>query len=189
MFSSISLPEVSLNDVSNIAKTLSLIVAVIFGMYGFIQTKKKFRVDYTMNLMRFKFEQPDIFRAYNYISSLIIQGKDYDPKDVPDPNMPEMVEKLLSYFELISIGYLNGNADRRVIELQIKSGLRDTYLCCQKYIKERAILLNRKKLYDNLHQVSDIFQRQDQDVFLVSEKKKNPSCGDGQLDDQEMIQK
>ncbi|MEM7621430.1 MAG: hypothetical protein AAF228_13470, partial [Pseudomonadota bacterium] len=139
---------------ANVATALSLIAAIIFGVIGYIQNNKRFRSEYTLGLMQFKFEQDDIFRAYDYMSNLIAEEKDYNRSEVNDKKLAEAVEKLLSYFELISIAYLRHDADRQIIEKQIKSGMRDTYIRCKPYIIERRKELKRPKLYDNLRIVA-----------------------------------
>jgi hypothetical protein len=140
-------------DVSTI---LSLVVVLVLGVIGFFQTRKKSRIQYTLGLMQFKFEQDDIFRAYDYVSELIVEGKPYVRSD-DDVQLGQDVEKLLSYFELIAIAYLRKDADRKIIEEQIKSGMCKTYEICEEYIIDRRKALGRPKLYDNLKRFKDLF--------------------------------
>ena len=114
-----------------------------------------------------KFENEHIFRAYHIISGFIQNKKQYHPSKLECYDekerkiMEEDVERLLSYFELIAIAYNKDDLDKDTIRLQIRSGIRDTFIFCEEYIVDRRERLKRPGLYVELEGLSSTFRRED----------------------------
>lgn len=147
-------------DLSPVA---SLLIAIGVGVYMARRARRAEKIQYTIDLLQFKFANVKIFAAYHYVSKLMLEGKLFMPEtlfDDPvelDKQILE-VDRLLSYFELISIAYLSGDVDRKTIEMQIKTGLYKTYDTCEPYIRDMQQRLNKPKLYENLKTVADQFR-------------------------------
>ena len=73
-----------------------------------------------------KFSNNEIFQAYKIISQYIIDSTYITEADL-DEKDHESIERLLAYFEFICVGYRNGDINKKIVEMQIKSGIRDTY--------------------------------------------------------------
>ena len=148
--------------ISNISTTLSLITAVVIGLVTVVRARRNERIQYTITLLQLKFSNLGIFRAHEYVNNLIANCDDsFLPENVRDSERDDLVrdiDRLLSYFELISIAYLRGDIDREVIRQQIKSGMYKSYDICFEYIKRRRETTQRPMLYDNLRKVSDLFR-------------------------------
>ena len=148
--------------VSHVSTALSLVAAVVIGLVTVVRSRRNERIQYTITLLQLKFSNLGIFRAHEYINNLIADGNEsFLPENVRDSERDELVrdiDRLLSYFELISIAYLRSDIDREVIRQQIKSGMYKSYDICYEYIERRRQTTQRPLLYDNLRKVSDLFR-------------------------------
>ncbi len=132
---------------------VSILIAFIFGGLTIRHNTIRAKKQYSLTVLSMKFTNNDIFQAYKMMSDFIIKKQHIVPADLKDDEMVSL-ERLLAFFEFICVGYINRDIDRKIVEMQLKSGIRDTYKYCANYIESRRDSLVRPKLYSELETVA-----------------------------------
>lgn len=150
-------------EIADIISLGSLLVALTIGIIVLWQNNLHRRTEFTLNLLLVKFNHVKIFTSYNIMAKFIEARIPYHPSLLPRfagkdiRGAEEGVDRLLSYLELLCVAYNRKNVDRSLVQMQLRSGLRNTYYICESYIRDRRTELNKPGLYKELELVATSF--------------------------------
>ena len=135
-------------SLTDILTFLSVLVAIIFGVIGFLQNRSAQKKSYTVSLLE-NFSTNETLAASGFIMTKLIKDNRKLDGDKIDENTDQHVINLLNYYEFLATSYVHGALNREIL-LHVRGGsMSRAFFVCEKYIEDRRKMLDAPNLYIN----------------------------------------
>lgn len=141
------------------ATVLSILTAVIAGLFGYRQNNDRHRREYTLNVLAPLLANDRLFKTHDAVVNYRIKNLQPDYATV-QTNEREDILQLLGYYEFLSAAFMRGDLDRQTVLSQRKSTFRYAFETLKPFIDARRTLLSNNRVYCDFEEFVTRYCRQ-----------------------------